>query len=474
MSSLTEPITNKKLLHIALFPWLAFGHIIPALEVAKHIAQRGHKVSFISTPRNIQRLPKIPPNLTPLIDLVQIPLPRVENLPENAEATMDVPYDLIPYLKLAHDGLEQGITSFLQTHTPDWIIYDFAPYWLPPIASNLGISRAMFGGFNTYTACAFGPTLPDVLSRYSPRTLPEHFTVPPEWVPFPSKLFFRLFEAKKLFDALEHNASGISDWFRMKSTVEGSQVCLFRSCREIEGDWLDLVPELYHKPAIPVGLLPPSVQDTEDKEDSSWSIVCEWLDKRERATVVYVALGSEINPTQEEFTELALGLELSGLPFFWALRTPNGSAAGNSVKLPDEFEDRNKGRGLVWRTWAPQRQILAHKAVGGFWTHCGWSSLIEGIHRGIPLIMFPFLYDQGLNARLWDRKVGIEVPRNDEDGSFTKKEVAESLNLVMVDEEGKAYRDGAKEYSAVIADKDLHDRYMDKCVEYFEKNVHKV
>lgn len=262
MSFLTEPITNNKLLHIALFPWLAFGHIIPALEVAKHIAQRGHKVSFISTPRNIQRLPKIPPNLTPLIDLVQIPLPRVENLPENAEATMDVPYDLIPYLKLAHDGLEQGITSFLQTYTPDWIIYDFAPYWLPPIASNLGISRAMFGGFNTYTACAFGP-----------RTLLEHFTVPPEWVPFPSKLFFRLFEAKKLFDALEPNASGISDWFRMKSAVQGSQVCLFRSCREIEGGWLDLAPELYRKPAIPVDLLPPSVQDTEEKEDGSWGIL---------------------------------------------------------------------------------------------------------------------------------------------------------------------------------------------------------
>lgn len=97
MSSTTEP----KKLHIALFPWLAFGHIIPFLEVAKHIARRGHKVSFISTLRNIQRLPKIPEELNPMINLVQIPLPHVKNLPENAEATTDIPSHMIPYLKRA-------------------------------------------------------------------------------------------------------------------------------------------------------------------------------------------------------------------------------------------------------------------------------------------------------------------------------------------------------------------------------------
>ncbi|KAK9949358.1 hypothetical protein M0R45_004885 [Rubus argutus] len=122
--------TETKKLHIALFPWLAFGHIIPFLEFAKHIAQRGHRVSFISTPRNIQRLPKVPPNLTSSINLVQIALPHVENLPENAEATMDVTVDLIPYLKIAQDGLEAGVSDFLKTQTPDWIIHDLIPFWV--------------------------------------------------------------------------------------------------------------------------------------------------------------------------------------------------------------------------------------------------------------------------------------------------------------------------------------------------------
>jgi hypothetical protein len=34
----------------------------------------------------------------------------------------------------------------------------------------------------------------------STRTEPEHFTVPPKWVPFPTKVAYRLFEVKKIFD----------------------------------------------------------------------------------------------------------------------------------------------------------------------------------------------------------------------------------------------------------------------------------
>ncbi|XP_028110446.1 uncharacterized protein LOC114308961 [Camellia sinensis] len=54
-------------------------------------------------------------------------------------ATMDVPSDHIPYLKKAFNGLETGLAGFLQASAPDWIIYDFAPHWLPPIATKLGM-----------------------------------------------------------------------------------------------------------------------------------------------------------------------------------------------------------------------------------------------------------------------------------------------------------------------------------------------
>ncbi|MDD0193466.1 hypothetical protein PSY30_23455, partial [Shigella flexneri] len=77
-----------------------------------------------------------------------------------------------------------------------------------------------------------------------------------------------------------------------------------------------------------------------------------------------------------------------------------------------------------------------------------------------------------LIARFWDKKIGIEVPRDEESGWFTRNELANSLNLVVVDEEGKPYRDGANEYSELFRDKELHNKYMDECVEYLEMHAH--
>ncbi|CAL5373916.1 unnamed protein product [Camellia sinensis] len=86
--------------------------------------------------------------------------------------------------------------------------------------------------------------------------------------------------------------------------------------------------------------------------------------------------------------------------------------------------------------------------------------------------MLPFMVDQGLNARvLHEKKVGIEIPRDEEDGSFTRNLVADSIRLVMVDNnEGLIYRKKARKMSALFGDKVLHDQYMDNFVEYLSKN----
>lgn len=138
------PPPAEEKLHIVMFPWLAFGHMIPFLELSRLIAQKGHKISFVSTPKNIDRLPKLSPNLSSLIKFVKIPLPHTENLPEAAEATIDITYDEAKYLKIAYDGLQKPISLFLESASPDWVFFDYAPYWVPEIASKLKISCAYF------------------------------------------------------------------------------------------------------------------------------------------------------------------------------------------------------------------------------------------------------------------------------------------------------------------------------------------
>ncbi|KAI3798680.1 hypothetical protein L1987_33958 [Smallanthus sonchifolius] len=207
-----------------------------------------------------------------------------------------------------------------------------------------------------------------------------------------------------------------------------------------------------------------------DGKDDTWVTVKKWLDGQQKGHVVYVALGSEATVSKSELAELALGLELSGLPFFWALRKPVGSTKSNSVELPDRFLERTCHRGVVWTSWVPQLQILSHESVGGFLTHCGLSSIVEALMFGRPLIMLPIFGDQFLNARVVvDKHVGIHVPRNEEDGSFTKESVARSVRSVVVDDEGKIYKAKAKELSEIFGDTKLEKKYIDHFIDYMEK-----
>lgn len=141
----------------------------------------------------------------------------------------------------------------------------------------------------------------------------------------------------------------------------------------------------------------------------------------------------------------------------------------NVTELPEGFEERTKGRGIVWNTWAPQLKILGHESVGGFLSHSGWSSAVEAIQSEKAMIFLPFLVDQGIIARiLEEKKVGYCIPRNLLDGSFTRDSVEESLKLVMVEDEGKIYREKIKELKGLFVNKERDERLIDQFLSYLK------
>lgn len=454
-----------------MIPWLGFGHMLVFMKLAKLIAKKGHKISFISTPRNIDRLPKLAPDLAPLIDLVKIPLPSIPNLPEDAEATSDLPFNKVKYLKIAFDRLQQPITEFLEAKLPNWIFIDYGCHWLIPVASKLNIRVCLYSVFPGCCMGFLGP--PSVLIKGDYRIKPEDFTVKPDWVPFQTNVAMSYFQIAGMAPNFEDGdeSENVSDLYRIGVTTRDCNMVAIRSCWELEPEWLKLLDQIMGKPIVQVGLLPTPVTDFNDPtvDDESWGDIKKWLDRQEKGSVVYISFGSESKPTQTQLTELALGVELSGLPFFWAIKKQRGLADTEVTELPQGFEDRTRGRGMVYTSWVPQDKILSHDSLGGLLFQSGWSSVVEAVQFGKQLVLLPLVGDQELIARmLEEKKMGFMIPRNERDGWFGRDTVADSLKLVMVDEEGKIYRDKIKEMQSVFADMDKQDRYVDNLLAYLQ------
>ncbi|XP_022947691.1 UDP-glycosyltransferase 84B2-like [Cucurbita moschata] len=150
-----------------------------------------------------------------------------------------------------------------------------------------------------------------------------------------------------------------------------------------------------------------------------------WLDGRDMGSVVYVSFGSIIVLSQEQVDNIANGLLMSGKPFLWVFKrpSPEKSTEGCTVRLPDGFIEAIGERGLIVN-WCSQEQVLKHKAVGCFLTHCGWNSTLETVVAGVPVIAFPEWTDQPTNAKLLTDvfKIGVRMRKGDK-GVASSKEV---------------------------------------------------
>ncbi|OMO68456.1 UDP-glucuronosyl/UDP-glucosyltransferase [Corchorus capsularis] len=162
-----------------------------------------------------------------------------------------------------------------------------------------------------------------------------------------------------------------------------------------------------------------------------------WLDKQAPNSVIYVSIGSlAAMAAKTEFLEIAWGLANSKQPFLWVVRP--GSVPGSEwlEPLPEGFLEMVSERGHLVK-WAPQQQVLAHPATGGFWTHCGWNSTLESLSEGVPMICQPFFADQGTDATLitdvW--KVGVRLADKIERG-----EIEKTIKRLMVEEQGQEMR----------------------------------
>ncbi|KAI3861459.1 hypothetical protein MKW98_000411 [Papaver atlanticum] len=162
-------------------------------------------------------------------------------------------------------------------------------------------------------------------------------------------------------------------------------------------------------------------------------------------SVLYVAFGSLAEITIDQFRELAMGLENSGVHFLWVMRIPFED------EFLNEFEERVKGRGvLVKNQWVDQVEILRHGSVSGLMSHCGWNSVLESICESVPLLGFPITADQYWNARMVEDYYGVGVKVLTDTGSvrgfFSSECIANKVKELMNVEcvKGKEIRENVK------------------------------
>ncbi|KAL0875717.1 hypothetical protein Bca101_025422 [Brassica carinata] len=184
--------------------------------------------------------------------------------------------------------------------------------------------------------------------------------------------------------------------------------------------------------------------------------VLDWLDKQPEESVLYISFGSGGSLSANQLTELAWGLELSQQRFVWVVRPPvDGSASSEYLStnsgeihdyLPKELISRTHERGLVVSSWAPQAEILAHQAVGGFLTHCGWNSILESVVSGVPMIAWPLFADQKMNATLLNEELGIAIRSRKlmSEEVVSRVEIESLVRRIMVEEEGCEMREKVK------------------------------
>lgn len=343
-------------------------------------------------------------------------------------------------------------------HLKIYLITDIFVCWTVPIAKKLSIPHVVFttcGALGTAGYMSLWLNLPHR------QTDEEYFRVPG----FPDS--FRLHRSQmsygnRVTEGTDETYKFVCGQIRLSLQ---SDLMICNTVEELEPLGLQVLKAVTGKSTIyTIGPLVPlqeekSYRRAGKKLGIKREACLQWLDTQAEHSVVYICFGSQNSITAAQMLTLAEGLESSGVPFVWVIRPPVGTEKYEDKQVNEDNEKRQmqqwlpqglveritctKQGLLVWR-WAPQLEILTHKVIGAFLSHCGWNSTLESLSRGVPLIGWPLGADQFLNAKMLEEELGVlvEINRGIE-CELESREVERVVKEVISGEKGKEMRSKA-------------------------------
>ncbi|KAJ0258923.1 UDP-glycosyltransferase 73C3 [Hirschfeldia incana] len=426
-------------LHFVLFPFMAQGHMIPMVDIARLLAQHGVTITIVTTPHNAERFKNVLNRAMEAglpINVVHVKLPFQEaGLPEGKENydSLDSKELMVPFFKMVNMVEEPVMKLVEEMKTrPSCLICDLCLPYTSKIAKAFNIPKVVFHGMSCFCILCMHVMHRNLEILHKLTSDEEYFYVPN----FPDRVEFT-----KPQIPVRINATG--DWKEfldaMAEAEKTSYGVIINTFQELEPAYVKDYKEARNGKVWSIGPVSLCNKIGADKAERGNKAVIDqeecikWLDSKEEGSVLYVCLGSICNLPLSQLKELGLGLEKSQRPFIWVIR---GWEKYNELAewfLESGFEERVKERGLLIKGWAPQVLILSHPSVGGFLTHCGWNSTLEGITSGVPLLTWPLFGDQFCNQKLVVQVLKVGVGAGIEE---TMKWGEEDNIGVLVDKEG--------------------------------------
>ncbi|PKA53430.1 UDP-glycosyltransferase 87A2 [Apostasia shenzhenica] len=403
--------------HIVAVPFPGRGHINPMMNLCRVLATRDLAITVVVTEEWLDllsgpNLPSSSPALPSNIRLLSVPniLPseriRGGNYREFFEAVI---------FKMG-EPVERLVGELEQP--ADVVVADSLLPWAAEICRRRNIpavslwteSASVFLALYTFDRLDSAAQLPDDLSEVESLAHLPNFSSPhiagilPNATPVD---LLRLF-ARKFY------------WFHTAHSL------LMTTFSELEPAAVDRITATFAVPIFPVG---PSIPHTLPSSSSGSHLL--WLDSQPERSVIYVSLGSFLSISVSQMEEIAGGLAGSGAAFLWIVRDElHRELIRNRVE-----QGSAGGRGFV-SPWCEQLRVLCHPAVGGFLTHCGWNSVMEGAYAGVPMLTFPLFWDQEPNSKLVVEEWGIGLRLKE-----AKRESVEGMVRELMDLDGKESRE---------------------------------
>ncbi|KAF7849590.1 hypothetical protein BT93_L0570 [Corymbia citriodora subsp. variegata] len=417
--------------HVVAIPYPGRGHINPMMNLCKLLASMAPDIliTFVVTEEWLGVVGSEPkPDAVRFASIPNvIPSERVraENFPGFLEAVMTKMEAPVEQLL---DRLEPPVTTILADTYLFWAVRIGNKRKIP-VGSFWTMAVSVFSVFHHFDLL--------VQNNHFPIDLAERGDELVDYIPGLSPT--RLVDLPTFFEGRGRVTVGRA--LEGFSWMPKAQYIISTAFYELEPHAIDALKAELSLPIYTVGPLIPYLE-LEDKSSVSASRddrpdYFRWLDSQPEASVLYISLGSFLSVSKEQMEELAAGVRSSGVRFLWVSRD-GGSWVEDSVC---------GDRGLVV-PWCDQLKVLNHSAVGGFWTHCGYNSILEAVFASIPMLAFPIFWDQIPNCKLveQDWKIGWRVKKTRAE-LVSRQAISEILQRFMDldSEDGKAIRKRASE-----------------------------